>query len=365
VRILVVSDREYAPTSRGIDVISKYLADQGYEVDHLVFFRNINKKSRCFAENFRQLYVYDFLKIWLVKFRYFLPGFLLTLYFRFLIQRHKEIDYGVYDYAVIESGFPVFLGLTLDCKIIYRQSDPVEITFGSKQKYYCGLEEAIIAKAVITLSALEKQFFPGAFLNKYIFWHSGYVPPENVADVIREKYFVYAGGGQIDFRLIKQWALKYSAYKFVIIGHDKKKINLPNVVFYGYTPHKEYLEIISKASAFIVPFTKSYSKKLSRCSYTAKILLPIDLGIPVIVKSYGLITNTDEAKKLYTYNTHQEAIDTFNRIVKLLDSGTYDFSVNDDTKKFLAQKNCSYKFCELDSILKPILKVQNQYLQCS
>jgi glycosyltransferase involved in cell wall biosynthesis len=284
---------------------------------------------------------------------------LLTLYFRFLIQRHKEIDYTIYDYAVIESGFPVFLGLILNCKIIYRQSDPVETTFGLKQKYYCGLEEAIIAKAVITLSALEKQFFPTAFLNKYIFWHSGYVPPKNVADVIREKYFVYAGGGQIDFRLIKQWALKYSVYKFVIIGHDKKRINLPNVVFYGYIPHDKYLEIISKASAFIVPYTRNQSRKFFRYSYTAKILLPIDLGIPVIVKSYGLITNTDEVKKLYTYNTHREAIDVLDRIVKSLDSGTYNFSVSADVKQFLAKQNYSYKLYELDSILKPILKVQN------
>jgi hypothetical protein len=362
VRILVVSDRDYSPTSRGIDVISKYLADQGYEVDHLVFFRNINKGNRYITGNFRQLYVYDFLKLWLIKFRYFLPGFLLSLYFNFLIQRHKEIDYTIYDYAVIESGFPIFLGLTLNCKIIYRQSDPVEITFGSKRKYYCRLEEAIITKAVAALSALERQFFPGVFLNKYIYWHSGYVPPKITTDAVREKYFVYAGGGQIDFRLIKQWALKYSMYKFVIIGHEKKKINLSNVVFYGYIPHKEYLKIISKASAFIVPFTKNYSKKLSRCSYTAKILLPIDLGIPVIVKSYGLITNTDETKKLYTYNTHQEALDALDRIVKSLDSGSYDFSVSADTKRFLAERNYQYKLYELDSIFKSILKSQNRQL---
>jgi hypothetical protein len=177
VKILVVSDREYSPTSRGIDIISKYLADQGYEVDHLVFFRNINKENKYITNNFRQLYVYDFLKLWLIKLRHFLPGFLLTFYFRLLIRRHKEIDYTIYDYAVIESGFPVFLGLALNCGIIYRQSDPVEASFGSKKRYYYMLEEALITKAVITLSALEKQFFPNMFLSKYIYWHSGYVPP--------------------------------------------------------------------------------------------------------------------------------------------------------------------------------------------
>lgn len=358
-RILVVSDREYSPTSRGIDIIAKYLADQGYKVDHLVFFRNINKENRNITGNFRQLYVYDFWKLWLIKLRHFLPAFLLGFYFKLLIQRHKEIDYTIYDYAVIESGFPVFLGLALNCKIIYRQSDPVEITFGSKQKYYCRLENEIITKSLITLSALEKQFFPGTFLNKYIYWHSGYVSPKFSINVVREKYFVYAGGGQIDFRLIELMALKYSIYQFLIIGHNKKRINLPNVVFYGYIPYNEYLEIISKASVFIVPFTRNYSRKLSRCSYTAKILLPIDLGIPVIVKSYGLITNTDEAKKLYAYNTHQEALDILDGIVKLIDSGTYDFSINNDTKEFLSRRNSSYILCKLDSILKPILEIKD------
>jgi hypothetical protein len=360
-RILVVSDREYSPTSRGIDVISKYLADQGYEVDHLLFFRDIAKKNTYITDNFRQLYVYDFLKLWLIKLRHFLPGFLLGFYFNLLIQHHKEIDYTRYEYAVIESGFPVFLGLVLNCRIIYRQSDPVEISFGSKRKYYCKLEEKIIIKADITLSALEKQFFPAVLLNKYIYWHSGYVPPKIIAGRTREKYFIYAGGGQIDFRLIKRIALKYSCYKFVIIGHDQNKIDLPNIIFYGYIPHKEYLEIISRASVFIVPFTKKYSKKLSRCSYTAKILLPIDLGIPVVVKSYGLITKTDETKKLYTYNTHQEALDTLDGIVKSLDSGIYDFSVDLPTKEFLSKQNYLYKLNELGSILSPILNVQNRY----
>jgi glycosyltransferase involved in cell wall biosynthesis len=356
----VVSDREYSPTSRGIDVISKYLADQGHEVDHLVFFRNVNKEKRYITDNFRQLYVYDFFKLWLIKLRHFLPGFLLGFYFKLLIQSHKEIDYTIYDYAVIESGFPVFLRLALNCKIIYRQSDPVEISFGSKRRYYCKLEEKIITKADITLSALERQFFPTAFLDKYIYWHSGYIPPKITVDVVREKYFIYAGGGQIDFRLIKQIALKYNDYKIVIIGHDSEKANLPNIVFYGYIPHKEYLEIISRASVFIVPFTKNYSKKLSRCSYTAKILLPIDLGIPVIVKSYGLLTKTDETKKLYTYNTHQEALDTLDKIVKSLDSGAYNFSVDLAAKKFLSKQNYSYKLNELDSVLSPIFKVQNR-----
>jgi hypothetical protein len=360
VRILVVSDREYSPTSRGIDVISKYLADQGYEVDHLVFFRNINKENRYITDNFRQLYVYDFLKLWLIKLRHFLPGFLLGLYFELLIRRHKEIDYTIYDYAVIESGFPVFLGLALSCKIIYRQSDPVEATFGSKRKYYCELEEKIITKSVVTLSALEKQFFPAAFWGKYIYWHSGYVPPEITTKSAKEKYFVYAGGQQIDFCLIKQIALKYGTYRFIIIGHDKKKVNLPNVVFYGYIPHKEYLEIISKSSVFIIPYTKAYTKKLSKYSYTAKVLLPIDLGIPVIVKSYGLITKADETKKLYTYNTHKEAFDILNNIVNSIDSGNYDFSINMAAKEFLAKQNYAYKLKALDSILKPILNNKNR-----
>jgi glycosyltransferase involved in cell wall biosynthesis len=190
-------------------------------------------------------------------------------------------------------------------------------------------------------------------------------PPPPLNSIIRtcnagEKCFVYAGGQRIDFGLIKQIALRYAAYKFIIIGHDKKKINLPNVIFYGYISHKKYLEIISKASVFIIPYTKAYTKKLSKYSYTAKVLLPIDLGIPVIVKSYGLITNTDEAKKLYTYNTHEEALDILDRIVKSLDSGTYDFSISMDAKKFLAKRNYSYKINELDSILKTVLRSPNR-----
>jgi hypothetical protein len=73
-----------------------------------------------------------------------------------------------------------------------------------------------------------------------------------------------------------------------------------------------------------------------------------------------LITKTDETKKLYTYNTHQEALDTLDGIVKSLDSGTYDFSVALAAKEFLSKHNYSYKLNEIDSILRPILKAQDR-----
>jgi len=159
-RILVVSDREYKETSRGIDMITTYLAKCGHQLDHLVFFRRKRYAEKQITPNIRQLYLYDSIKLYRGKLQLLFPGFLLLAYFHHIIKKNSFLDYNKYDYVVIESGHPVYLALEISNKIIYRQSDPTHISFNSNRNFYKKLEIEVIKKAYFVTSALDNKFYP-------------------------------------------------------------------------------------------------------------------------------------------------------------------------------------------------------------
>ena len=350
-KILAVSDREYKKTSRGIDIITSYLADKGHYVDHLVFFKRKNIPEKQVTSNLRQLYFYDFIGLYRDKMRLFLPGFLLKIYFSYIIKNQKKIDFSSYEWIILESGYSSYLGLVLNNKIIFRISDPPEIAFNSNRIFYKKLENSVICKAIFISSAISLEYYSSEYKDKIIFWHSGFIPiPNN--NSLKKKEFVFMGGGEIDLSLIKKIAGNFPDYIFHIIGSFKNR-HLPsnNVIFHGYLEYSEYQKLILSPSVCVIPFSKRFSNQLRNCDFTAKIFLPVSLGMPVLLKSYGKIQKTDINKKLFVYKNHKEALELLESIILKIENGEINFEVSEETKNFLNPHTAQNRLIELDKTL--------------
>jgi hypothetical protein len=346
-KILIVSSREYSISNRGIDIITTYLSNNNHTVDHLLFYTKKKKQTKIISPNLRQLYFYDRQKLYRDKYRYFLPGFLIKKYFSRLVKKQNKFDFGIYDIIILECGYPIFLSPIISSPIIYRQSDPIESgAFRTKRLFFKRLEDEIINKSFVTLSALEKTFFPQEFLTKYFFWHSGYIKPKTGLTKKKTKSFVYLGLASPDYKLIKLIAQEYPEYLFYLIGPYNNKVKAKNVVRMGYLGYEQYEDIISSASVFIMPLTAI--KNLKKYSYTSKMFLAMHLGIPILVRCYGLVQNNDVEKKVYVYNTRKQALIRLAEIVSNIKSGRLDFKVSSATSVFLKDREYESNIKNLD-----------------
>lgn len=359
-KILVVSDREYKKTTRGIDIITNLLAEKEHNVDHMLFFRRKNIPAKKVSKNITQLYFYDFLRIYRDKMRRVMPAFLLKLYFCYIIKNQKNIDFDKYDYVVLESGYATYLALVIKNKIIFRQSDPPEITFNSNRQFYRDLELLTIKKSVFVSSALKEIFYPDEYAKKFTYCHSGFIPIEQDDSAIADKAFVFMGGGEIDFRLIKKIAKKFSNYKFHIIGDFKTKIKEPNIIMHGYLEYAEYQKIVLSSLICIIPFTKRFSYQLRKCFWTAKVLLPMSLGMPILIREYGLVKYSDSDKKLFVYKTKKEALTLLNKIVNMTENGEITRKVTKETSDFLYPQILENRVKELDITFSSFLYEKQQ-----
>ena len=354
-RILVVSDREYKKTTRGIDIITTFFAENNCLVDHLVFFKREKFPEKQISENIRQLYFFDSLKLYRSRIQFLFPGFLLLLYFRYIIRNQTSVDFSIYDYVVLESGHPIYLALEIENKIIYRQSDATEISFNSNRRFYTKLEMNTIRKACIVSSALQRIYYPKLYIFKFNYTHSGYLPVNNKIRTIKDKSFVYLGGGKLDWNLIIKICKKYPDYMFHIVGNFRKFTSLKNIIFHGYIDHSIYQEICLNSDVCIIPYSKQFAYQLRRCYFSAKVLFPMSLGIPIIMKNYGVIQNTDYDKKLFVYNTHKEALNLLKNIINKIELGEIKREVSKNTQEFLFPQTVEKRLKELDNVFLHVL----------
>ena len=354
-KILVVSDREYRQTSRGIDLITTILADRGFKVDHLVFFRRKRLCEKQVTGNIRQLYFYDTIKLYHLRLQFLFPDFLLLAYFRHMIRKNSHIDFNNYDYVVLESGHPTYLASEINNKIIYRQSDPADASFKSKRQIYRDLETEVIKRAFFTISALEKQFYPPEYKDRFFYCHSGFIPcPEKTNQTVKKNIIVM--GGDIDWKLLNKMSGKYPEYKFFVIGIRLRMTVRRNIISMGYLEYGKYQELLSSAMLTVIPFSDHYTRYLQQVSYTAKILVSMQLGMPILLKEYGSIQKTDPEKKLFVYNTHNEALTMFGDIIKKIKNGELNYDVSEDTQSFLTPQTAENRRKEMEAILDHFLQ---------
>jgi hypothetical protein len=352
-KILVVSDREYRKTSRGIDMITTLLADKGYFVDHLVFFRRKRFPEKQVTNNIRQLYLYDCIKLYRGKLQFLFPGFLLLAYFHYIIAK-SCINLKQYDYIVLESGHPIYFSRETYPRIIYRQADPTFISFNSNRLFYRKLELEVIKKSLFVSSALKEKFFSPDYKNKMIHCHSGFVPYKKTTEINKEMV-CFIGGG-LDWNLIKKIAKKNTNYIFNVIGVPGRCFIKKNIHFKGYLDFSEYQNNFSCASLIIIPYSKHFSYQLRQTSYSAKILTAMQMGKPILVKAYGDIQNTDINKKLYVYKTNKEALSYLEIILTKIERGEIIYEVSKETQDFLFPQIAENRLKELDKTFSEWIK---------
>jgi len=356
-KFLVVSDREYKKTNRGIDMITFYLSEKKHSVDHLVFFTRVKKPVRQVNEYIRQLHTYDPLRLYYKRIQFIFPSFFLIAYFRFLIKKQTPVDFSQYDYVVLESGLPIYFSLEISNKIIYRQSDPIFICFNSNRRFYKLLEENVIKKSVFVTSALNERYFPVEYKDKITHFHSGFIPYQESNLINPKKQFVIIGG-EIDLQLLKKMAKKFSDYLFFIVGIQRKKIRQKNIIYKGYLNFEEYQKAILSSLIVIIPYSNHFAYLLRQTSFTAKILFAMQLGIPILIKAYGNIQDTDLEKKLFVYKSHQEALTMLNTLTSNFEYGEYDRKVSKETMDFLVPQMYENKYKELDEIFQRYVKME-------
>ena len=347
-KILVVTDREYKKTSRGIDLITTLLADNGHSVDHLVFFKRKRFQEKQITDNIRQLYLYDCIKLYRGKLQFLFPGFLLLAYFQHII-RKSCLDFKEYDYVILESGHPIYFTNLLNNKIIYRQSDPTFISFNSNRYFYLNLEKKLIKKSIFVSSALERRFYYPEFENKTFYWHSGFIPILKTRG--KQVKSIIILGGELNWKLIKKIANNYPDYTFNVIGLFWNKISKKNIIINGYLEYNDYQQLLLSSCMTIIPFSEHYTYQLRQVNYTAKILVSMQLGQPILLKSYGSILNTDINKKLYVYKSDKEALTLLDDIIRRIENGEENYEVSADTQNFLSPQTTDSKIKELKTFL--------------
>ncbi|WP_461255412.1 hypothetical protein [Treponema sp. R80B11-R83G3] len=355
-KFLVVSDREYKKTNRGIDMITTYLAEKKHTLDHLVFFTRKKCSAKQVSGNIRQLYTYDPIRLYYKIIQFVFPSFILLAYFRFLIKKQTPVDFSQYDYVVLESGLPIYFSLEISNKIIYRQSDPIFICFNSNRRFYKSLEENVIKKSVFVTSALNERYFPVEYKDKIIHFHSGFIPYQELNPINPEKQFVVMGG-EIDLHLLKKMAKNYPEFIFSVIGIRKKKIGRKNIIFKGYLDFQNYQKLLSSCFAVIIPFSKHYVRQLKQVSFTAKILFPMYMGLPILLRSYGSIFHTNLEKKLFVYKSHKEALIMLNTLIEKFEHGEFDRKVSKETMEFLIPQTYENRLKKLDEIFNRYLNI--------
>lgn len=193
--------------------------------------------------------------------------------------------------VVLESGYPVFFlnKIPKSKKVIYRQSDPIEL-IGSKNKYYAEIERQAIERSDLTLVVNEKIFdyyknkYP-YLTNKMLVWRNGIniSKTEKTINPYQQSTFniVYMGLAPIREDVINAIAQKYSDIKIHLIGYTPRKITSSNIRTYGYLSPKEYMPFIEHADLALVPYDEQWPA-LEWGGVTSKIYLFMYYGLPIL-----------------------------------------------------------------------------------
>ena len=350
-KILLVSGKEYSLSNRGVDVITTYLGKENM-VDHLFFYTRENKSDKKISYNITQKYFVDRINLYRDKFKYFMPGFIIDYIIKLMV-RKSGLDFSKYDYVILESGYPILLEKYINNKIIYRQSDSLEIAFDTTRLYFKNKEKKIMRNAVAISSAIHPSFYPPETRFKTTYWKSGFIQDELI-NLPKKNQVVYMGGVDIDYGLIERLAKKYSNYSFIIIGNYRKKIELENIHFTGYLKFSEYKNYIYESKIFFYPISEKYLKKLKRAEITSKFYLPISLGIPFVTRAYGVVQEDDIVKKIFVYRNNDEAFRIFDVLINQKQYS--DFTVSTGAKDFLRKQTIAAKEKELGLFFDAVLQ---------
>ena len=287
---------------RGVNVIASALQEKGFDVDfiHPVFGKKLlnpcfyrdwffgsgNGKGFVYPEFFNRGSFTENLGSCFFRFNYWLR----------MIQ-FSDIDLDSYDLFMVESGEGILnVDLLPGDRLVYRQSDPVELVLSKSNKSFVDIEHRIIKKARLTLVANNKIL--GFYKKHYSdltgrmkVWRNGfYIPEVEGGSPYRSGSVngIYVGVKGIDWGLVRKLAVCFPGIDFYFVGIDRCPVELDNVFCMGFLSYRDWLRYVKYASFVFLPY-----KKTDRYDYSfesipsSKNLVFMYYGLPVFVTGYG------------------------------------------------------------------------------
>ncbi|MEF8848447.1 MAG: hypothetical protein V5A68_04860 [Candidatus Thermoplasmatota archaeon] len=333
-RILVVARRMYFKESqRGINVITSTFVEQGDKVD----FLRVRPLSSFLNSEFYKLWFSGEKKDRVVTYAYpelfnrgSITGSFENNFFDFLknlrLVKLSKIDLEDYDFVVLESGEAILnLDLIPSEKLIYRQSDPVELILSDNQRLI-EIERRLIDKARLTLVANEKiynfyqQNLPDLTKNMEV-WRNGFLINETID--MKNPYEegsvngVYFGINSIDWATVKILVENNKDINFYVIGLKPDSCPLKeydNLKLCGFIPHGEALKYLKYADFVFLPFSKkdiSSSKYQYQSVPSGKFNIFMYYKLPTVTYDYGRLKEYEQFG-FYTAKNREEFIEKFN-----------------------------------------------------
>lgn len=291
-KALIIAYGKFEKSTRGICVIAETLSELNYNIDYYEFPIYLNNKFFWLPYNLHRIgninqKQYKVLIPYSTKFPKFIKSIFIKLFEWIhsakLINILKKREYNL---IIIESGKQVFLANVIkkykkESKVIYRQSDPLELgideALAKYERKIMKLADLILIVNDKILNYYKRIKYYDNNNNKFILWENGFYIPEfdSVNPYSEKNNILYYGLFNINITIIKKIAEAFKNVKIHIIGPYNKYKNLEkyytNIKFYGYIEYEKVLNYIKYADLCLIPYKNS--ERLNYFGITSKIFV--------------------------------------------------------------------------------------------
>ena len=329
-RVLLVSSYPFSQTSRGMDVLTEAFEREGWNVDHLNFPRAFYTpkipppqgiKVRSLQPSLTWLPYID-------RFMWWIPRCLFEIIRSINIRTLDGIvNLSSYSFAVLESGKPLLLlpEMPDTVKIIYRQSDSVNLVLG-RGRWYCELENAVFRNATLTILKKDvyRNYVPKNCRDKIVVVENGMAFPDEISarNPFREDSLnaIYVGLHPLDMKTLLLLLRRLRAVDFHIIGpclnvFQRQILRIFSNFFYSrFLPKEVYMPMLKHSDVAIFPFVRT--KKMRWFGLTSKFLHSMYFKLPIVSYYTGLPGEFEELPVKFAGNRTDFVDEVENSIMK-------------------------------------------------
>ncbi len=284
-----------------MDVLTCCFEEEGWDVDHLTYPRFFHTPAISSPENSRvNTILAPISKLpYIDRIMFWVPHFVFNIIKAVNNCTVKQMDFSRYDYAVLESGKPLFLMdiIPEDVPIIYRLSDSVQLVLGKNPGYHA-LEKKVFERAykMIFKKRIYLQCLDNHQRGKTTVIENGMAIPEVLSTrkpfVEGSQNAVYVGLHQLDCATVKALLKNCPLCNFHIIGPCLRKTQVrslkrhKNFFYYPFMSKEEYMPFLRDAALAIFPFKRT--KLMMWFGLTSKLLHFMYFRLPIVLYPTGL-----------------------------------------------------------------------------
>jgi len=285
-----------------MDVLAEAFEREDWEVDHLVFPRVFytpkippprDTRVRCLRPSLTWLPYID-------RFMWWVPqGLFETIRLINVRSLGSIVNFSSYDFVVLESGKPLLLlpEVPRTVKIVYRQSDSVNLALG-KGRWYCELENTAfrVSSLIILKKDIYKNYVPKDYRKRTIVIENGMAFPDEISaqNPFREGSLnaIYVGLHPLDIKTLLLLLRRLKNIDFHIIGpclniFQRQILRVfPNFFYTRFLPKEAYMPMLKHSNVAIFPFIRT--KEMKWFGLTSKFLHFMYFKLPIVSYLTGL-----------------------------------------------------------------------------